>query len=118
MAATQLTRMAGSATLITALGDDEVAERSRRGLAELGVHGVQVEAATREEPTRRALTILDRHGERTISTIGDRLEPRGDDPVDWASLDGADGVYFTVGDPGHPTSGPGGPPTAQAGGLT
>jgi hypothetical protein len=38
--------MAGSATLITALGDDEVAERSRRGLAELGVHGVQVEAAT------------------------------------------------------------------------
>jgi ribokinase len=78
VAAVQLARMAGSATLITALGDDEVAERSRRGLAELGV---QVEAATREEPTRRALTILDRHGERTIITIGDRLEPRGDDPV-------------------------------------
>ena len=107
--------MAGSATLITALGDDEVAERSRRGLAELGVQ--QVEAATREEPTRRALTILDRHGERTISTIGDRLAPRGDDPVDGASLDGADGVYFTAGDQGALRAARGGPPTAQAGGL-
>jgi len=97
VAAVQLARMAGSATLITALGDDEVAERCRRRLAELGV---QVEAATREEPTRRALTIVDKQGERTIITIGDRLEPRGDDPVDWASLDGADGVYFTAGDEG------------------
>ena len=49
VAAAQLARMAGSATLITALGDDEVAGRSRRGLAELGV---QVEAATREEQAR------------------------------------------------------------------
>jgi ribokinase len=97
VAAVQLARMAGNATLITALGDDELAERSRRRLAELGV---QVEAAIREESTRRALTIVDKQGERTIITIGDRLAPRGDDTVDWASLEGADGVYFTAGDEG------------------
>ena len=93
----QLARMAGSATLITALGDDELAERSRGRLAELGV---EVEAAIRDEPTRRGLTILDSHGERTIITIGDRLAPRGRDPLDWSALEGTDGVYFTAGDEG------------------
>jgi ribokinase len=95
VAAVELARMAGRATLITSLGDDPNAERSRRRLAQLDV---EVDAATRDEPTRRALTILDSNGERTIITIGDRLEPRGGDSVDWATLDGADGVYFTAGD--------------------
>jgi ribokinase len=95
VAAVQLARMAGSATLITALGDDELGGRSRRRLAELGV---EVDAVTRDEPTRRGLTILDSHGERTIITIGDRLAPRGGDPLDWGALEGADGVYFTAGD--------------------
>jgi ribokinase len=97
VAAVELARMAGSATLITALGDDELAERSRIRLAELGV---EVEAAIRDEPTRRGLTILDSHGERTIITIGDRLAPRGADPLDWGALEGTDGVYFTAGDEG------------------
>ena len=97
VAAVELARLAGSATLITALGDDELAERSRARLAELGV---EVEAAIRDEPTRRGLTILDSHGERTIITIGDRLAPRGGDPLDWSVLEGTDGVYFTAGDDG------------------
>jgi ribokinase len=97
VAAVQLARMAGGATLFTALGDDELAARSRERLAELGV---RVEAATRQGPTRRALTFLDARGERTITTIGERLEPRGDDGLDWGSLDGADGVYLTAADQG------------------
>jgi ribokinase len=97
VAAVELARKAGSATLITALGDDELAERSRARLAELGV---EVEAAIRDEPTRRGLTILDSGGERTIITIGDRLAPRGGDSLDWCGLEGADGVYFTAGDAG------------------
>lgn len=97
VAAVQLARMAHGATLFTALGEDEEAARSRERLAELGV---QVEAAVRDEPTRRAHTFLDAQGERTITTIGDRLEPRGADPLDWSSLDGADGVYLTAGDEG------------------
>ena len=97
VAAVQLARMAGDSTLITALGSDELAERAQEGLAE---HGVRVEAARREGPTRRAHTFLDSHGERTITTIGARLEPEGDDELDWAALDGADGVYVTAGDAG------------------
>jgi ribokinase len=95
VAAVQLARMAGESTLFTALGEDDLAERTRSRLAELGV---KVDAATRRGPTRRALTFLDARGERTITTIGDRLEPRGDDDLDWSSLQGADGVYVTAGD--------------------
>jgi ribokinase len=97
VAAVQLARMAGGATLFTALGDDEEASRSRTRLAELGV---DVEAATRNGPTRRAHTFLDANGERTITTIGERLGPIGEDRLPWEALDGADGVYMTAGDEG------------------
>lgn len=97
VAAVQLARLSGSSALLTALGDDELAARSRGRLGELGV---AVEAAVREEPTRRALTFLDAHGERTIITIGARLAPRRDDPLDWDSLASADGVYVTAADEG------------------
>lgn len=97
VAAVQLARMAGSSTLLTALGTDELAKRSVERLAELDV---RVDAASRQGPTRRAHTFLDAHGERTITTIGERLEPDRSDPLDWASLEGADGVYVTAGDDG------------------
>ena len=95
VAAVQLARLAGGATLLTALGDDELARRTRARLAELGV---TVHDATREVPTRRGLTFLDAQGERTIITIGDRLVPRGRDPLDWEHLQTADGVYLTAAD--------------------
>jgi ribokinase len=95
VAAVQLARLAGEATFLTALGDDELARRSRARLAELGVI---VRDATRESPTRRGLTFLDSQGERTIITIGERLAPRGRDPLDWDDLGRADGVYLTAAD--------------------
>jgi ribokinase len=95
VAAVQFARMAGNARLLTALGEDELAERSRRRLGELGV---EVEAVSRSGATRRAHTFLDAQGERTITTIGERLEPRGDDALDWDSLGSADGVYVTAAD--------------------
>jgi ribokinase len=97
VAAVQLARLAGGAGLFTALGDDELADRSTKRLAELGV---EVHAAERAEPTRRAFTFLDAHGERTITTIGERLGPRGGDPLPWGDLAKADGVYVTAGDAG------------------
>ena len=97
VAAVQLARLAGSATLLTALGRDDLAGRSRERLGELGV---TVEAADRDAPTRRAHTFLDAHGERTITTIGERLEPERADHLDWDLLDRADGVYVTAGDEG------------------
>ncbi len=97
VAAVQLARMAGSSTLLTALGHDELAARTKERLSELSV---MVEAAGRDAPTRRAHTFLDSHGERTITTIGERLEPERADPLDWDVLDGADGVYVTAADDG------------------
>jgi ribokinase len=95
VAAVQLARLAGGATFLTALGDDELARRTRARLAELGV---TVRDAARDGPTRRGLTFLDAHGERTIITIGERLAPRGHDPLDWEDLQRADGVYLTAAD--------------------
>jgi ribokinase len=96
VAAVQLARLAGSADLFTALGQDEEADGSRQRLAELGV---AVRAATRPAPTRRAHVFLDASGERTITTIGERLEPRGLDELGWGDLEGCDGAYVTAADP-------------------
>ena len=95
--AAQLARMAGGAELFTALGEDELAERTRTRLPELGV---TVHAAVRPGRTRRAFTVLDARAERTITTIGERLVPHGDDPLPWELLEGADGVYVTAADEG------------------
>jgi ribokinase len=95
VAAVQLARLAGGATFITALGDDELARRTRARLAELGV---TVRDATRDAPTRRAHTFLDATGERTITTIGERLAPRGRDALGWDDLHAVDGVYLTAAD--------------------
>ncbi|HWH10051.1 MAG TPA: PfkB family carbohydrate kinase [Solirubrobacteraceae bacterium] len=94
--AVALARLAGRATLYTALGDDELGRRAQARLERLGV---VVHAAIRDEPTRRALTFVDDAGERTITTIGDRLAPRGADPLPWELLADDDCVYFTAGDP-------------------
>lgn len=95
VAAVQLARLAGSSTFITALGDDERAASTRR---ELSRRGVRVEAVMRDEPSRRAMVFVDANGERTITTLGRRLEPTADDPLPWDELDAADAVYLTAGD--------------------
>ncbi len=95
VAAVQLARLAGGAVFFTALGDDELARRSRERLSELGV---TVRDATRAGRTRRAHTFLDANGERTITTVGERLEARGSDPIGWGELAQSDGVYLTAAD--------------------
>jgi len=95
VAAVQLARLAGGAELFTALGDDDHADRARKRLGQLGV---TAQAAVRAEPTRRALTLVEEGGERTIITVGERLAPRRDDPLPWEGLDSVDAVYFTAGD--------------------
>jgi ribokinase len=96
VAAVQLVRLAGRAALVTAVGDDEI---GRRSLARLGDLGVEVRSAVLDAPTRRALTLLDRDGERTITTLGPRLQPHGAvHGHQLAALDGADAVYVTAGD--------------------
>jgi ribokinase len=96
VAAVQLARLAGGAAFVTALGRDE---HGRRSVARLGELGVEVRVSWRAEPTRRAVTLVDDARERTITTIGRRLEPLGADAdADWATLEGLDALYFTAGD--------------------
>ena len=96
VAAVQLAKLAGSATLFTALGDDELGHRAK---AELEALGLRVEAAFRPEPQRRAFVHVDRAGERTITVIGNRLGPGADDPLGWDELRSVDAVYATAGEP-------------------
>jgi ribokinase len=81
-----------------ALGEDPRGHAAAEQLAE---RGVEAHVAWRaDRPTRRAVTLLERDGERTIMTVGERLEPVGSDDLPWDRLRGADGVYFTAGDAG------------------
>ena len=94
-AAVQLAKLAGGCAFYTALGDDELGHRMHEQLESLGV---TVHVAFRNEHTRRAVTHVDGQGERTITVIGDRLEPSGEDPLPWDELSLVDCVYFTAGD--------------------
>jgi ribokinase len=87
--AMQLMRLAGSCDFYTAFGDDELGHRSEERLAALGLD-VHAQWFGR---TRRALVHVDRNRERTITTVGAKLLPRGPLP-----LDGFDTVFFVCGD--------------------
>lgn len=79
----------------TALGDDADGHAAAEQLTQ---RGVRLHVDWRSEPTRRAVTMLEDGGERTIVTIGERLDPRGADQLQWERLAAADGVYMTAGD--------------------
>ncbi|HEX5192125.1 MAG TPA: PfkB family carbohydrate kinase [Solirubrobacteraceae bacterium] len=95
VAATVLAQLGAEVEFFCALGDDERAARSER---ELSDRGVTVHAARRSQPSRFVFTMLDDGGERTIVTVGERLQPAGADPLPWERLADVDGVYFTAGD--------------------
>ena len=96
VAALQLARLGADVSLYTALGDDEL---GRRAHGELAAAGVRVHASFRPEPQRRAFCHVEAHGERTITVLGEKLRPHGDDEeLPWAELDRADAAYFVSGD--------------------
>ncbi len=96
VAAVQLAKLNGSVDLYTALGDDELGRRAREELSALGV---TVHAAPPTEPQRRAFTFVDGEGERTITVLGRKLRPSGEDgALPWEQLARCDGVYFVSGD--------------------
>jgi ribokinase len=95
VAAVQIARLTGSCRILTALGDDELGHRTKQGLEAMGL---EVAVAWRPEPQRRAFVYLDDAGERTITTIGERRGPLGEDSLPWDELAHVSGVYFTAGD--------------------
>jgi ribokinase len=95
VAAVQLAKLAGACTFFTALGDDPAGRRSR---AELERQGVEVVAALRGQPTREAVSLIDATGERTTTTLGQRLQPCSADPLPWDRLETFQAIYFAAGD--------------------
>jgi ribokinase len=96
VAAVQLSLLADSVLFLTALGSDERARRSR---LELEALGIEVHATAFDGPQRSGFTYVDEDGERTITTIGRKLHPRGhDETLPWHELASCDAVYFCAGD--------------------
>jgi ribokinase len=96
VAAVQLANLAGSCLLFTALADDELGRRSRE---ELEARGVTVHAGHASGTQRRALTHIDEGGERTITVLGEKLLPSGEDgSLPWEELRRCAAVYFVSGD--------------------
>ena len=96
VAAVQLTNLAGSCLFFTALADDDLGHRSRE---ELETRGVTVHAGHARGIQRRAFTHVDEGGERTITVLGEKLRPSGEDgTLPWEELGRCDAVYFVCGD--------------------
>jgi ribokinase len=96
VAAVQLAKLGGSCLFFTALADDELGRRSREELEALGV---TVHAGHAPGRQRRALTHIDEAGERTITVLGEKPRPSGEDAsLPWEELRRCEAVYFTGGD--------------------
>jgi ribokinase len=95
VAAVQLAKLADTALIYTALGDDPLGHATKQQLER---HGVHAHVAFRDLPQRRGFVFLDSDGERTITTIHERYGPSGTDQLAWDELADADAVYFVSGD--------------------
>jgi ribokinase len=92
-----LAELGAEVDFFCALGRDAI---GRAAVKQLSERGVKVHVGWRGGPTRRAVTMLEGGGERTIVTVGERLHPLGADKLAWGRLGRADAVYFTAGDYG------------------
>ena len=79
----------------TSLGRDVIGEQSYEILKDFGL---ELHVAWRDKPTRKGFSLIDNRGERSITVIGDRLEPKKKDPLEWNILKEMDGVFITAGD--------------------
>ena len=100
VAAVELARIFGGATLFTVLGDDDTGHRCADLLAQ---KGVDVRARWTRQPQRRAVTMLDAQGERTILVVGGGAASGQDAPAvpegaDLTAVVQFDAVYFCKGD--------------------
>ena len=94
--ALQMARLLGRPVpFYTALGRDAIGVQAAERLTALGL---ELHVAWREQPTRRAVSLVDGHGDRSITVIGERLSPSASDPLPWSSLASCDGVFVTAAD--------------------
>tara|TARA_Y100001978_G_C23613569_1_gene394779 strand:- start:180 stop:1055 length:876 start_codon:yes stop_codon:yes gene_type:complete len=79
----------------TSLGRDSFGERSYEILQDMGMN---LHVAWRDKPTRKGFSLIDKKGERSITVIGERLEPKFNDKLNWDILKDMDGIFVTAGD--------------------
>jgi ribokinase len=96
IAAVQALKLGAEVEFFAAFGDDE---RGHRAVDAFRERGLVVHPVFGGEQ-RRAFIQLDADGERTITIMGGRTVPSGDDPLPWERLADIDAVYFTGGDAG------------------
>src|ERR1700761_208385 len=82
-AASMIAERGGDVRFVTAVGDDR---EGIEAVEQLRVLGIEVDFAIRCGPTRRVTVLLDRAGERTIITAGERWAPSVGDALDWERL--------------------------------
>ncbi len=96
VAAINLSRITGSPVhFFTSLGKDMIGERSYKRLCQLGLIP---KVAWRDKPTRKGISMINSNGERSITVIGERLQPCGQDPLPWNELKKFDGIFVTATD--------------------
>ncbi|MEB3168903.1 MAG: PfkB family carbohydrate kinase [Synechococcaceae cyanobacterium] len=96
VAAVQMAQLLGRPVpFFTALGRDAIGEQAVERLSALGL---EMHVAWREGPTRRGISFVDGHGDRSITVIGERLAPVATDPLPWERLKECDGLYATAAD--------------------
>jgi len=96
VAAVQLVKLGVDVTLYTSLGVDALGKRARE---QLEGQGVTLAASPTDREQRRAFTYIGETGERTITVLGEKLRPSGEDgDLPWESLREADAAYFVSGD--------------------
>lgn len=95
MAAYALKALTGEVSLFCAVGGDARGAATAGGLR---AAGVEVHAGVHARAQRRALAWLTDDYERTITTLGPPLVPRGADPLPWSTLEDYDGVVLFAGD--------------------
>jgi len=96
VAAVQMARLInGPVDLITSLGKDTYGEKCYERLTKLGLN---LKVAWRKEPTRKAISLINKDGERAITVIGDRLQPTASDDLPWSDMKNYDGIFVTATD--------------------
>ncbi|KGG12203.1 MULTISPECIES: PfkB family carbohydrate kinase [Prochlorococcus] len=96
VAAVQMSKLTTNKVhFFTALGRDEEGLKSAKILEKFGL---SLHIAWRDKPTRKGISFIDDDGERTITVIGERLQPNSEDDLEWSMLKDFDGIFITATD--------------------
>ena len=85
----------GDVHFFTSLGNDFYGGQTKEIFEKMGI---KLHVAWRKSPTRKGFSLVDNTGERSITIIGDRLNPTSKDNLNWNLLKEMDGIFITAGD--------------------